>query len=234
MPTQRDVVESTHRALKRVDDRARRQAIEVNRQRVCLPDHEALVRQSRGNLFTKRPPEMVLKLRAIRTHPYKNRSFVEFSLCLSRACLGKMILFDMQSKTSTVVLPWLFIQLAIVGCCAKHEGSTSSPPRNKSGSVKICPISRRNAARNVYVAFAVGSSTWPNSPALVPCGKHVFSFSVCLCLSRACLGQSIVFELEWPQKGVFRTGHPTGSPGTPRQRPCPGRSLRKPAFWSHL
>jgi hypothetical protein len=83
-------------------------------------------------------------------------------------------LFDMQSKTSTVVLPWLFIQLAIVGCCAKHEGSTSSPPRNKSGSVKICPISRRNAARNVYVAFAVGSSTWPNSPALVPCGKHVF------------------------------------------------------------
>ena len=63
------------RTLEGVDDRARGQAGDSDRNRVCLPNHEALVWQKRRHLLAKLLEEIVEKLRAIHVvllHPTRH------------------------------------------------------------------------------------------------------------------------------------------------------------------
>jgi hypothetical protein len=98
----------------------------------------------------------------------KRHSFLELSLCLSRACLGKTIDVSIKlahkgvCRTATTVSICLLSAAPAIACCLATEASAAS----------------------IFVsAFAVSSC------------RNASFLEFSLCLSRACLGKMIIFSI---------------------------------------
>jgi hypothetical protein len=185
-----------------------------------------------------RPEPVVRSLR-------KRHSFFEFSLCLSRACLGKCccILYKNGIAKMAFLYQFAFHRWMVPQIAATVDGSGGTNGRTKSvflfnfcfvvacvpprSSKKEEMASQKRRVLFCFLFFC-----------FVLCAAHITAvicdvisalengtfFEFSLCLSRACLGKMLIFIYKWLKSAVFLP-YPLRNAGHAGQLPCRKRNL---------
>eukprot|EP01046_Picozoa_sp_COSAG06_P008785 COSAG06_NODE_449_length_15623_cov_50.097204_3_plen_171_part_00 len=134
----------------------------------------------------------------------KTASFFEFSLCLSRTCLGKMIVFIYKWRKNTVFRRATSVSdddtsEASVSVAGRRTGLTSEDEEEEE---KLVLENLLCADRPVRCAFSQAFRSHPHRHAAHSLARshHALFFEFSLCLSRACLGKMFVFICKWRKK----------------------------------